>query len=56
VTGGDRLVTESIRPLNTAIDRLPAALFTAYRALAPTDLCDIVDLACVMRYAIHPLP
>ena len=48
-------MTESTRPLNAAIDRLPADVFTAFGQLAPTDLCDIVDLSCVMRYAIRPL-
>jgi 4-hydroxy-4-methyl-2-oxoglutarate aldolase len=48
-------VTESTRPLNAAIDRLPADVFTAFGQLAPTDLCDVVDLSCVMRYAIRPL-
>ena len=48
-------MTESTRPLNAAIDRLPADVFTAFGQLAPTDLCDVVDLSCVMRYAIRPL-
>jgi hypothetical protein len=48
-------VTETTRPLNAAIDRLPANVFTAFGHLAPTDLCDVVDLSCVMRYAIRPL-
>src|SRR6185295_11847896 len=52
---GDEAVTESTRPLNAAIDRLPADVFTAFGQLASTDLCDIVDLSCVMRYAIRPL-
>jgi len=48
-------VSDSTRPLNAAIDRLPADVFAAFGTLASTDLCDVVDLSCVMRYAIHPL-
>jgi len=48
-------VTDPTRPLNSAIDRLPADVFAAFRDVATTDLCDIVDLSCVMRYAIRPL-
>ena len=48
-------MTESTRPLNSAIDRLPADVFTGFGQLATTDLCDVLDLSCVMRYAIRPL-
>ena len=48
-------MSDSTRPLNRDIDRLPAEVFAAYGKFAPTDLCDIVDLSCVMRYAIRPL-
>lgn len=48
-------MTDAIRPLPSAIDRLPAETFAAFGRLATTDLCDVVDLSCVMRYAIRPL-
>jgi 4-hydroxy-4-methyl-2-oxoglutarate aldolase len=48
-------VTDENKPFNTTIDRPSAAVLQAYGALAPTDLCDIVELSCVMRHAIHPL-
>ena len=45
---------ESTRSLNAAIDRLTADVFTAFGQLASTDLCDVVELSCIMRYAISP--
>ena len=30
-------------------------MIKAYGELSPTELCDVVDFSCVMRYAIHPL-
>jgi regulator of RNase E activity RraA len=48
-------VSDSTRPLNATVDRLPPETFTAFGQLASTDLCDVVDLSCVMRYAIRPL-
>lgn len=48
-------MSDATRALNSAIDRLPADVLTAFRQLATTDLCDVVDLSCVMRYAIRSL-
>ena len=48
-------MTDSTRPLDTAIDRPSPELIKAYLGLATTDLCDVLDLSCVMRYAIRPL-
>jgi regulator of RNase E activity RraA len=48
-------VTEPSHPLKSAIDRLPADVFVGLSQLATTDLCDVLDLSCVMRYAIRPL-
>ncbi len=48
-------MTDPTRPLNTAIDRPAADLIKAYGNLSTTDLCDVLDLSCVMRYAIRPL-
>src|SRR5262245_41331085 len=52
---GDETVTDATRPRAAAIDRLPADVFAAFAQLASTDLCDVVDLSCVVRYAIRPL-
>ena len=48
-------MSDSTRPLNSAIERLSPDVFAAFAQLAPTDVCDVVDLSCVMRYAIRPL-
>jgi 4-hydroxy-4-methyl-2-oxoglutarate aldolase len=48
-------VTDETRPLDTAIDRPPAGAIEAYAKLSPNELCDVLELSCVMRYAIHPL-
>jgi 4-hydroxy-4-methyl-2-oxoglutarate aldolase len=48
-------VTEETRPLDATIDRLPAELFGAYAKLSPNDICDVVELSCVMRHEIHSL-
>jgi len=48
-------MTDQTRPLNTAIDRPSKDVIHAYAALSTNDLCDVLELACVMRYAIHPL-
>ena len=46
---------DQTRPLDTNIHRPSPELIRAYSALATTDLCDVLELSCVMRYAIHPL-
>jgi 4-hydroxy-4-methyl-2-oxoglutarate aldolase len=48
-------VTDQLRALNASIERPAGEQIAAYRELATTALCDVVDLSCVMRYAIHPL-
>lgn len=48
-------MTDETRPLNTAIDRPSPDVITAYATLSPNDLCDVLELSCVMRYEIHPL-
>lgn len=48
-------MTDETRPLNTAIDRPSPDVIAAYATLSPNDLCDVLELSCVMRYEIHPL-
>ncbi len=48
-------MTDQTRALNTAIDRPSPDVIKAYGELSPTAVSDVVDLSCVMRYAIHPL-
>jgi 4-hydroxy-4-methyl-2-oxoglutarate aldolase len=48
-------MTEQTRPLRTAIDRPSPDVIAAYAKLSTTDLCDALDLSCVMRYVIRPL-
>jgi regulator of RNase E activity RraA len=37
------------------IDRPSADMMKAYGRLSPNELCDVLELSCVMRYAIRPL-
>jgi 4-hydroxy-4-methyl-2-oxoglutarate aldolase len=48
-------VTDELRPLNTAIDRPSPDVIRAFAELSPNELCDVLELSCVMRYEIHPL-
>jgi regulator of RNase E activity RraA len=48
-------VTDQTRALNTAIDRPSPDVIKAYANLSTNELCDVLELSCVMRYAIHPL-
>jgi 4-hydroxy-4-methyl-2-oxoglutarate aldolase len=48
-------VTDEPRPLNTAIDRPSPDVIQAYAELSPNELCDVLELSCVMRYEIYPL-
>ena len=48
-------MSDELRPLNTAVERLPGDMIKAFGALATTALGDVVELATVMRYAIRPL-
>lgn len=48
-------MTDDTHLLNTAIDRPSPDVIAAYAKLSPNELCDVLELSCVMRYAIHPL-
>ena len=48
-------MTDETRPLNTTVDRPSSDVIRAYATLSPNELGDVLELACVMRYAIHPL-
>ncbi|MBI2206132.1 MAG: RraA family protein [Candidatus Rokubacteria bacterium] len=48
-------VTDDTRPLNSTIDRPAPELIKAYAGLSPNELCDVLELSCVMRYEIRPL-
>lgn len=48
-------MSDETRPLDTAIDRPSSELIAGYAKLSPNDLCDVLELSCVMRYEIHPL-
>jgi 4-hydroxy-4-methyl-2-oxoglutarate aldolase len=48
-------VTDETLPLHTNIDRPSAEVIKAYVTLSPNELSDVLELACVMRYEIHPL-
>jgi len=48
-------VTDETRPLNIAVDRPSPEVIKAYASLSPNELCDVLELSCVVRYEIHPL-
>ena len=48
-------MTDDPRPLDTAIDRPAPELIEAYGALSPNELCDVLELSCVMRHEVRPL-
>jgi len=48
-------VTDETRPLDTAVDRPSPEVIKAYASLSPNELCDVLELSCVVRYEIHPL-
>jgi len=48
-------VTDETRPLNIAVDRPSPEVIKAYANLSPNELCDVLELSCVVRYEIHPL-
>jgi regulator of RNase E activity RraA len=48
-------VTDETRPLHTTFDRPSPDVITAYAARSPNELCDVLELSCVMRYEVHPL-
>lgn len=44
-----------MRPLNATVDRPSPDIVRAYAELSPNEIADVLELACVMRYEIHPL-
>ena len=48
-------MTEETRPLDFAVDRPSPEVIKAYASLSPNELCDVLELSCVVRYEIHPL-
>src|SRR5215510_9922958 len=48
-------MSDETRPLNTAIERPSPDLVKGLRELSTNELSDVLELSCVMRYAIHPL-
>ncbi len=48
-------MTDETRPLNIAVDRPSPEVIKAYASLSPNELCDVLELSCVVRYEIHPL-
>jgi regulator of RNase E activity RraA len=48
-------MADETRPLNASIERPPADVIAAYAKLSPNELSDVLELPCVMRYAIRPL-
>jgi 4-hydroxy-4-methyl-2-oxoglutarate aldolase len=48
-------MTEPSQAIRLTIPRPAADIVKGFQGLATTAVSDIIDLACVMRYAIHPL-
>ena len=48
-------MADELRPLQTGIDRPAPDLIKAYADLSPNELCDVLELSCVMRHEMHPL-
>ena len=48
-------MTDETRPLDIAVDRPSPEVIKAYASLSPNELCDVLELSCVVRYEIHPL-
>jgi 4-hydroxy-4-methyl-2-oxoglutarate aldolase len=48
-------VADETRPLTTTIDRPPPEVIKGYATLSPNELCDVLDLSCVMRHEMQPL-
>jgi 4-hydroxy-4-methyl-2-oxoglutarate aldolase len=48
-------VADESRPLDASIDRPSPDVLKAYAELSPNELCDVLDLSCVMRHEVHPL-
>jgi regulator of RNase E activity RraA len=48
-------VTDDLRALNATVDRPAPEVIKAYASLSPNELCDVLELSCVMRHEIRPL-
>ena len=48
-------MTDSSSAIRLSIPRPTPEIVKGYQGLATTAIADIIDLSCVMRYAVHPL-
>ena len=48
-------MTDATRPLPSAIDRPSPDLVKQLGTLSPNELCDVLELACVVRHEVRPL-
>jgi 4-hydroxy-4-methyl-2-oxoglutarate aldolase len=48
-------MTEELQPLRATLDRPSPDVIKAYADLSPNELCDVLELSCVMRHELHPL-
>ena len=48
-------MTDSSSAIRLSIPRPTPQIVKGYQGLATTAIADIIDLSCVMRYALHPL-
>jgi len=48
-------MTDSSNAIRLSIPRPTPQIVKGYQGLATTAIADIIDLSCVMRYALHPL-
>ena len=48
-------MTDSSSAIRLSISRPTPEIVKGYQGLATTAIADIIDLSCVMRYALHPL-
>ena len=48
-------MTDSSSAIRLSIPRPTPEIVKGYQGLATTAIADIIDLSCVMRYALHPL-
>ena len=48
-------MTDETRALNATIDRPSPEVIKAFANLSPNELCDVLELSCVMRYEVRPL-
>ena len=48
-------MTDSSQAIRLTIPRPTPEIVKGFQGLATTAISDIIDLSCVMRYAVHPL-